>query len=252
MSKGFGTKALKELNCSKSNKGKGVKMKIFEVPATRLIEEVAIDLGKKFKMEKPAFTEFVKTGSHRERAPQKENWYYVRAASILYRLAREGNLGVGSLRTYYGGRKNRGVKPHKFRKASGKIIRSALQQLEAAGLAKKGEKGRVITGTGRAYLDRKAKELKASIQEEKRKAKPQKPPKEKQAEKPREESLEKPAGKKEEKKGEALGQKKPREQETGSVKERKGGKGKPPKGQKNVEKGEKTPEENKKEEKKGG
>ncbi len=105
-------------------------MKLFEVPATELIDKVAIDLEKKFKIEKPAFTAFVKTGSNRERAPQNENWYYVRMASILYRIAKEGNLGVGSLRTYYGGRKNRGVKPHRFRKASGKIIRTALQALE--------------------------------------------------------------------------------------------------------------------------
>ncbi len=134
-------------------------MKLFEVPATELIDKVAIDLEKKFKIEKPAFIAFVKTGSNRERAPQNENWYYVRMASILYRIAKEGNLGVGSLRTYYGGRKNRGVKPHRFRKASGKIIRTALQALEGVELVKKEKKGRVITPKGLKYLNQKASEL---------------------------------------------------------------------------------------------
>jgi len=161
-------------------------MKIFEVPATRLIEEVAVDLEKKFNIERPAFAEFVKTGSSRERAPQNESWYYVRTASILYRMAKEGALGVGSLRTYYGGRKNRGVKPHRFRKASGKIIRTALQNLEKAELIEKDKKGRVITPKGLKYLNKKAAEIGEKLKAEAARPKP-KPPAEK----------EKPAGEKE-------------------------------------------------------
>jgi DNA-binding PadR family transcriptional regulator len=53
----------------------------------------------------------------------------------------------------------RGVKPQKFRKASGKIIRNCLQALEKDGLIKKLKKGRVISPKGEAYLTKKAKEL---------------------------------------------------------------------------------------------
>jgi len=147
---------------------KGVVMGVFDVPATDLIEAVATDLQNEFKMEKPAFTDYVKTGCSRERAPQREDWYYVRMASVLYRIYKEGPLGVGSLRTYYGGRKNRGVKPHHFRKASGKVIRQGLQDLEKAGLIKKAEKGRSISPKGHSYLVKKSKVVKALVEEKKK------------------------------------------------------------------------------------
>ncbi|VDK52627.1 unnamed protein product [Gongylonema pulchrum] len=38
---------------------------------------------------------------------------------------------VGALRRVYGGRKRRGVAPNRFKKASGSVIRKALQTLEA-------------------------------------------------------------------------------------------------------------------------
>jgi len=131
---------------------------IYDVHATPLIEVTAKKLQKKLKQ--PEFVAFVKTGSHRERAPQREDWWYVRAASILYRLYKEGPLGVESLRTYYGGRKRRGVKPAKFRKASGKVIRSCLQELEKAGYVEKAEKGRKISPKGISLLSKAANEAK--------------------------------------------------------------------------------------------
>ena len=142
-------------------------MGVFDVPATDLIEEIAKDLEQKFKLEKPAFTEFVKTGMQAERAPQREDWYYVRCASILYRIYKEGALGVGSLRTYYGGKKNRGVKPHRFRKASGKVIRKAMQDLEGLELIKKAGKGRVISAKGQSYLVKKSVEVSSVVKERK-------------------------------------------------------------------------------------
>jgi small subunit ribosomal protein S19e len=134
-------------------------MGIFDVPPTHLINAIAGDLQKKYRIEKPPFTVFVKTGSHRERAPHQENWWWTRMGSLLYRLYREGPTGVGSFRTYYGGRKNRGTKPHKHRKASGKIIRWALLELEKAGLVKKTKKGRMITAQGESLLFQKSKEI---------------------------------------------------------------------------------------------
>lgn len=143
-------------------------MGIYDVPATRLIRHIASDLESNLKVQQPAFTAFVKTGAHRERAPTEENWYYMRLGSLLYRLFKEGSLGVNSLRSYYGGKRNRGVKPEHHVKASGKIIRVALQQLEKdLGFVKKEDKkGRVITGKGHSYLNKKAKELEVVLAEE--------------------------------------------------------------------------------------
>lgn len=138
-------------------------MSAFDVPTAELIGSIAEDLEKRFKVKQPEFTLFVKTAQSRERAPQQKNWYYLRLGSLLYRVFKEGPLGVNSLRTYYGGKKNRGRKKHKFRKASGKIIRHGLQQLEELGFIKKEKKGRVITPRGQSYLTKKANELKKKL-----------------------------------------------------------------------------------------
>jgi len=89
-------------------------------------------------------------------------WWYIRAASILRTLyLRGGNpVGVERLRAKYGGRKDRGVKPERFVKGSGHVIRLILQQLESAGLVEKVErKGRRITPQGSSLLDKIAANL---------------------------------------------------------------------------------------------
>lgn len=129
-------------------------MGVFDVPARFLMEAVSKDLKEKKIVHEPAFAPFVKTGAQADRAPQDPDWFYTRCASIMYRVMKDGPLGTESLRTYYGGRKNRGAKPHKHYKAGGKIIRLALQQLEKAALLKKGEKGgRTVTPKGQKYLN---------------------------------------------------------------------------------------------------
>ena len=129
-------------------------MGIFDVPTSFLLEAMAKDLKHKNTVHPPAFAPFVKTGAQAERAPQDPDWYYMRCASVMYRVMKDGPIGTESLRTYYGGRKNRGAKPHKHYKAGGKIIRLALQQLEKSGLIKKGEKGgRTISPTGQKFMN---------------------------------------------------------------------------------------------------
>ena len=135
-------------------------MGINDIPATELIEAVAQDL--KGKIQEPNWIDFVKSGRHRERAPHRRDWFYVRMASILYRINKNGILGTNRLRSYYGGRKNRGLKPHRFYKASGKIIRTMLQQLEKVDYiqkAKKDSMGRIISPAGQAVLDNTANQL---------------------------------------------------------------------------------------------
>ena len=132
-------------------------MGVFDVPADALIKLVAADL-KKQGFQKPEWVTFVKTGTNRERSPDSPDWFFERTASILYRIYKKGPLGTESLRTYYGGKKRRGVRKPHFRKAAGKILRICLQQLEKEGFVKKSKKGRVITAKGQSYLNRKAKE----------------------------------------------------------------------------------------------
>jgi small subunit ribosomal protein S19e len=71
-------------------------------------------------------------------------------------------LGVERMRSFYGGKKNRGSKPNAFRKGSGSILRKSLQQLEAAGLVIHDKTGRKVSPAGMAFLDNMAQEVKTN------------------------------------------------------------------------------------------
>jgi len=131
-----------------------------DVPPSKLIERLAEKLEKEFpEVYEPEWAKFIKTGSHKERPPMQRNWWYLRAASLLYQVFRRGPIGVGHLRKLYGGRKNRGSRPERKRKAGAKIIRVALQQLEKAGLVIKTVEGRKISPKGQRLLYEIAKEI---------------------------------------------------------------------------------------------
>ena len=138
---------------------------VFDVPADLLIEKVAEEFKNNDKINSPAWSNFVKTGVHKERKPENADWWYVRCASIIRRVYMDGPVGVMSLRTFYGGKKDRGVTPEVFRKGSGAIIRNALHQLEDAGFVEKVEGGRVVSPQGRSFLDKTAGEIIKDIPE---------------------------------------------------------------------------------------
>lgn len=136
---------------------------IYDVPAKHLIEEAAGKL--KTEITQPEFVGFVKTGMHKERAPQREDWFYVRMGSILYRAYKWNVLGTERLRTYYGGRKRKGLKTEHHYKASGKVIRSAVQKLEEAGYLEKAKpKGRKLTGKGQKLLNEMSKTVVTNLE----------------------------------------------------------------------------------------
>ncbi|MBU2634380.1 MAG: 30S ribosomal protein S19e [Nanoarchaeota archaeon] len=132
---------------------------IYDIDTNKLIERAALQLKPLIKA--PEWSLFVKTGTSKERAPDNQNWWYFRAASILRTIYIKGPIGTNKLRVKYGSKKNRGVKPEKFYPGSGKIIRTILQQLEKIELIKQAEKnkykGRVITPKGKSFLDKLSK-----------------------------------------------------------------------------------------------
>ncbi len=131
---------------------------VYDVPPRELIEKIA-DKLKEMNIEEPTWTSFVKTGAHKERRPEDNEWWYVRCAAILRKVYTNGPVGVEQLRSAYGGRKNRGHKPERFIKGSGSVIRSALNSLEKAGLIVKTENGRKIAPKGQSLADNCAKEV---------------------------------------------------------------------------------------------
>ncbi len=136
----------------------GISMSVKDVDSRELIITAAEELKKIDGITPPLWAPYVKTGAHKERVPDNPDWWYVRAAALLRRVAIT-TVGVSRLRKAYGGRKNRGYKPEKKVAASGNIIRKILQQLEAAKFVKKGKKGRQITAAGQKFLDKAAKEV---------------------------------------------------------------------------------------------
>ena len=152
----------------------------YDVPGQILVERLAKKLFEDYKdyIKPPKWAFFVKTGPHKERAPDdpadkdykgSPGWWYYRAASILRQVYLYGPIGVSRLRTRYGGIRKRGYEPGRFVKGYAKIIRTILQQLEDAKLIKKDEannkRGRVITDLGRSVVDKIASEIYKEIQE---------------------------------------------------------------------------------------
>jgi len=109
----------------------------------------------------PEWTLFVKTGHGKQLPPHQKNWYQTRAASILRKIYLHGPIGTSKLKKVYSHKKNRGHKPERTTLASGKIIRTAIQQLEKAGLVQQVEKGvhkgRIVTPKGKSFLDKLSK-----------------------------------------------------------------------------------------------
>lgn len=108
------------------------------------------------EFKKPEWVDFVKTGTSKQRPTSEEDFWHKRAASVLRQLYKMNIVGVQRLRTRYGGRKERGMKPPRFVKGGGKILRVILQQAEQAGFVEKvkGKKsGRQLTKKGREFME---------------------------------------------------------------------------------------------------
>ena len=144
-----------------------------DVDTGRMIAKAA-DRLKGMGLVKPTFVGMVKSGADKERVPEDQNFWYIRCASVLYQAYTKDVIGTNSMRTHYGGRKNRGKRPQRTVKSGGSTIRKAMQELEKHGLLEKtGKKslknkagkeififkGRKLTGKGRKLMDSSAKEI---------------------------------------------------------------------------------------------
>src|SRR3989344_4940750 len=135
---------------------------IYDVNTNNLIEKASEELKKLVKQ--PSWALYVKTGAGRERPPVEKDWFYKRLASILRKIYLLGPIGVNRLKIRYGNRKNMGMAGERVYKGSGKIIRTCLQQLDKLQFIKTVEKGKhkgkIITGKGKSFLDKLAKQVK--------------------------------------------------------------------------------------------
>lgn len=132
-----------------------------EVPADALIRRLSEYLKENVKeLRPPPWASLVKLGVHKEKSPEDPDWWYVRAASILRKLAiSEEPVGLNTLSVIYGGLKRRGSAPPHFRRAARNHLRKMLQQLERAGLIARTPGGRVLTPGGQSLLSSMAYEV---------------------------------------------------------------------------------------------
>jgi len=131
---------------------------VYEMNANEYNSKLAVALKQIEEFKAPEWIAFVKTGVSKTRPPQEDDFWYKRVASILRQIYVRRVVGVNRLKTRYGGKQNRGMKPEKFRKASGKMIRLILQQAEAAGLLEKSSEagqraGRRLTDKGKELME---------------------------------------------------------------------------------------------------
>ncbi len=131
---------------------------VYELQAGEYNQKLAEILKSMPEFEQPEWSFFVKTGTSKKRPPQEKNFWHKRASSILRQIYLNNVVGVNRLRTRYGSKKNRGYKPERFKKASGKIIRTIIQQAENAGVLEKSKEsgkraGRKLTDKGKELLE---------------------------------------------------------------------------------------------------
>jgi len=102
----------------------------------------------------PACSELMKTSHGRERAPQSNDWYYMRCAAVLRHIYLRPGNGYGGMSKAFGNKKNRGSKPERTIKAATGPLHWACKSLEGLKLIAKGKgKGRVLTREGRKRAD---------------------------------------------------------------------------------------------------
>jgi small subunit ribosomal protein S19e len=130
---------------------------VYDVKASDLVNAAASKL--KGMMKKPDYLNYVKSGADKERTPADPDFWYVRNASILRQIYLNGPIGISRLRTRYGGRKQHVIHAQHHRKAGGSIISDSFKELEALKFIKKTKEGRVITPTGKSFLDKISSDL---------------------------------------------------------------------------------------------
>jgi len=136
------------------NVGKRKGATVRDVPANKWVKAMAQQFKREGKIQVPNCADLVKTCHGRERAPQSNDWYYLRAAAVLRRIYLRPGTGYGGLGKAFAVKKNRGSKPERTIKAAVGPLHWACKALESLKLIAKGKsKGRVLTREGRKRAD---------------------------------------------------------------------------------------------------
>ena len=138
-----------------------------DLEAAKFIKAFAEHLKRQGRFELPKWNDVVKTGVNKELAPYNPDWLYTRAAALARKVYIRAGSGVGGFSKVYGGQYRRGTQTNTWRKASRKVIRYCLIQLQSMDLIEEDENGgRRITKEGQRELDTVANQVGQSEQAE--------------------------------------------------------------------------------------
>lgn len=132
---------------------------VYEMTAQEYNAKLAEALKKTGEFNVPDWVHYVKSGSGKVRPINEPDFWHKRAASILRQIYKKKIVGVNRLRTRYGNKKNRGMRPERFQRAGGKIIRAILQQSDKAGLTEAVKANKVLKTRAGRKLTEKGKRL---------------------------------------------------------------------------------------------
>lgn len=138
-------------------------IKVLDIEGGKFVNALAEKLKTISEFKMPEWAKYVKTSAGNERPPERPDWWYYRAASILRQVYLKGTIGVEKLRKKYKRKKTNKAYPATIFKGSSKVIRTILQQAEKAGfvqITEKPKKGRQLTKKGIVFLEEIAKNLK--------------------------------------------------------------------------------------------
>ncbi|MDG7048041.1 MAG: 30S ribosomal protein S19e [Nitrososphaerota archaeon] len=138
---------------------------VFDVKSDLLLKRASDYFKQSTILQPMPYLQYVKSGSHTTHQPINQDWWYIRAASLLRKVYTKGPISLKELEKEYGGRKRIGYRIAHHRDAGSSIIRKLLIQLQAANLVTKTPKGRIITPEGRSLMDK----LSAQVFEEMKK-----------------------------------------------------------------------------------
>ena len=143
-----------------------------DVPTNLLLPVLAERMESHDSISRPEWALHVKTGVHRERPPTQDNWWEIRSAAVLRKVAIHSPIGVNHLSQMFGGARDRGSAPSRAKSGSRHITRTVLQQLEQAGLVETKKNtagtitlGRVLTPAGHKLINEVAHEVRPAAEE---------------------------------------------------------------------------------------
>jgi len=136
---------------------------VYEINSQEYNLKLAEALKQVPEFQSPEWVDFVKSSPSKERPINEVDFWYKRAASVLRQIYKKKIVGVNRLRTRYGSKKNRGMKPERFVKAGGKILRVILQQADKAGFTEKVKDNKVLRTRAGRKLTAKGKEFLESV-----------------------------------------------------------------------------------------